>query len=334
MTSTERDMGAAIRALGRAGRIATAGVACALGLAPAAHAQAPVASFTYAPDAPWTGDLVTFTSSASGAILLQRWDLDNDGEFDDGTEPTVTTTFRTAGRHTVRLEVIGASGSGAVQSQVVTVANRPPTASFSYAPAPPTPGEPVTFQSTASDPEGQVAYQAWDLDGDGAFDDATGGSASRAFLAPGDYTVSLQTVDADGGASTTTQTVSVPEPPPTLLSPFPVVRMVGRPTRTGVRVLRLTVRAPEGARVELECLGRACGVGVRRASATVPSGSEALRFRRFERRLGAGAQLKIRVTRPGRIGKYTRFLVRRRGVPLRRDLCLVAGSAPPIRCPS
>ena len=111
------------------------------------------------------------------------------------------------------------------------------------------------------------------------------------------------------------------------LHPFPVVRIRGRVTRTGARITLLLVRAPVGARVSVRCRGRACPL--RRAHATR---ARALRVRSLERELRAGTLVEVSVTRPGLIGKYTRFRIRRRGAPARSDLCLVPGERLPRAC--
>ena len=69
--------------------------------------QPPVASFTFTPGAPLVGATVTFKSTSTdsdGTIVSQAWDLDNDGQFNDGTGLTATTAFTTPGPHVVRLE--------------------------------------------------------------------------------------------------------------------------------------------------------------------------------------------------------------------------------------
>jgi hypothetical protein len=57
-------------------------------------------------------------------------------------------------------------------------------------------------------------------------------------------------------------------------------------------------------------------------------------FPRFAHSLRAGIVLEIRVTRPDRIGKYTRFTVRRNSAPRRTDSCLMPGSSAPKACPA
>lgn len=69
-----------------------------------------------------------------------------------------------------------------------------PVAQFSWSPAQPRVGDQVTFTSTSSgDPE---SY-AWDLDGDGQYDDATGPTAQRTYDQAGSKTVRLQVTKAD-----------------------------------------------------------------------------------------------------------------------------------------
>ena len=72
----------------------------------------------------------------------------------------------------------------------------------------------MTFTSTATDPDGSIASQAWDLDNDGAFDDATGASAQRAFSTAGSKTVHLQVTDDDGGTDVESMTFDVAAPDP------------------------------------------------------------------------------------------------------------------------
>lgn len=126
---------------------------------------------------------------------------------------------------------------------------------------------------------------------------------------------------------------AAPAPPtararPVLLSPFPIVRIRGRLTRTGAVVNLVSVRAPRGARVSVSCRGRGCPARVPARTARLVT------FKRLRRHLRAGAVLEIRVTRPGTIGKYTRFVIRRGKAPLRRDSCLRLNGVKPMTCPS
>jgi hypothetical protein len=96
--------------------------------------------------------------------------------------------------------------------------------------------------------------------------------------------------------------------------------------KTGSRITLLSVRGPQKAQVGVRCVGRRCPV----KEVTLPSANG--RVHAFERFLRAGIQLQIRVTRPGRIGSYTSFLIRARRAPLRVDRCLPSHSTKPVRC--
>jgi secreted trypsin-like serine protease len=82
-----------------------------------------------------------------------------------------------------------------------------PQASFSL--TPPHATLPVTLTSTSSNPEGPFSVFNWDLDGDGAFDDATGSTVTRTFTAAGPVSISLEAIQPGGDHATTRQTVTV-----------------------------------------------------------------------------------------------------------------------------
>ena len=72
---------------------------------------APEAAIDAAGEA-FRGQTVTFTSDSSddGSIAAQRWDLDDDGNFDDGTAAAVSRSFTSLGAKTVRLQVTDDEG--------------------------------------------------------------------------------------------------------------------------------------------------------------------------------------------------------------------------------
>jgi hypothetical protein len=146
--------------------------------------------------------------------------------------------------------------------------------------------------------------------------------------APGAAPGSTPTTTPSPGASTVTLSNSAPSlaPAATFLRPFPVIRIRGFFARRGARITLLSIRGPRSAKVDIRCRGRGCPV--RRLS--LPTADT--RVHRFERFLPAGILLQIRVTRPGRIGAYTSFLIRSRKVPLRTDRCLSQRSGKPIPC--
>jgi hypothetical protein len=124
----------------------------------------------------------------------------------------------------------------------------------------------------------------------------------------------------------TNAVASLSAPAPTFLRPFPVIRIRGFFARRGARITLLSVRGPRLAHVNVRCSGQGCPV----RTLTLPTADT--RIHRFERFLRAGILLQLRVTRPGRIGTYTSFLIRSRRAPLRTDRCLSARSGKPIDC--
>lgn len=174
--------------------------------------QDPAASFDYSPAQPHSGEEVTFTSTSSdpdGEVVSQAWDLDNDGDFDDGEGASAKRSFSRPGTYTVQLRVWDDAGATDTAAKTVTVANRPPRASFDHSPQEPRPNQEVTFTSTSMDPDGEIVSQAWDLDNDGEFDDGEGTSAQRRFRRPTTYTIRLRVTDDHGATDVAVQELDV-----------------------------------------------------------------------------------------------------------------------------
>jgi hypothetical protein len=305
------------------------------------------ASFTVDPKSPASGDTVTFhsTSGAWGTgnqIVSYEWDLDGNGSFEISGPATVLRSYPSRRSIEVRLRVTDASQPPQtdVATRRVSVANRAPVASFRWSPTVPRANEPVAFSSTAADPDGIVVEQAWDLDGDGKFDNGGGATALRSFSAPGTYLVGLRVVDNDGSSSVVSLPIAVAPGPSTagpivvnqqsglrLMNPFPIVRIAGRFTSNGTRIKLLVVDAPKGARVSIRCRGGGCPFKKQVHRAAL------VRVRKLERVLRAGATVKVYVTQRGLIGKYTLLKIRAGKPPARRDLCVPPQSWRPIRCP-
>lgn len=92
--------------------------------------------------------------------------------------------------------------------------NLPPTA---VATANPTSGNaPLTVQFTGSgstDPEGGALTYAWDLDGDGAYDDSTAANPSYTYLTQASVTARLRVTDPGGLSGTASVVITVGNPP-------------------------------------------------------------------------------------------------------------------------
>jgi len=83
--------------------------------------------------------------------------------------------------------------------------NQPPIAVASAAPTSGQVPLTVTFNgSGSSDPDGSIASYSWDLDGDGAFDDASGATPSFTYTVTGTYTARLRVTDNAGASSVST----------------------------------------------------------------------------------------------------------------------------------
>ena len=333
----------------------------------------PVAAFAIlsspaAIDAPVRLD-ASRSTDPNGDALSYTWDLDGDGRFGDATGPVQTVSYPTAGRYKVAVQISDGHGASVVAEGGITVlADEAPVISFANNPIAPSVGAVVAFTATASDPDGSVRRIEWDLDDDGQFDDAGGPAATWTYHVAGLHRVAVRAVDDRGVATVVFRTLDVasivvlapvrereaaapapapqvPPPaspsapvtaaaaPPALLAPFPVVRLRGQTFRGAVRITLLKVQAPPGAAIRVRCRGGSCGA--KRADVRVTAARAATRVRSLEgRMLRANTVVEVFVTAPGRIGKYTRFRVRRDAAPVRTDLCLSPGHAKPTACPT
>ena len=187
------------------------------------------------PDAPVRpGAPASFTAVAGPGATVD-WDLDGDGEFDDGSGLEATHTYAAPGAYPVRARARGAgalgvaagtgasagaggfgAGRGAADERVElrTVVVRAdeglmPVVDELALPAVVRAGRPATFRAAASDPDGGDVALAFDLDGDGAFDDvpsrAADGSYRWTFTAPAD--VAVRATDDGGHTADRTATV-------------------------------------------------------------------------------------------------------------------------------
>jgi PKD repeat protein len=86
----------------------------------------PVASFTIAPAAPVVNQPVLFTSTSrdpDGTIKDQVWDLNGDGNYDNGGGAAALRTFADPGEYAIGLRVTDDSGLVSFDSQTLTVSS-------------------------------------------------------------------------------------------------------------------------------------------------------------------------------------------------------------------
>jgi hypothetical protein len=131
-------------------------------------------------------------------------------------------------------------------------------------------------------------------------------------------------------------------PPPTtapklpLLTPFPIIRIVGRSTARGAKVSLMTVRARVATYVVSRCVGSARRCPYKQHVSRVPGIKGRIRtvhVRGFERSFRAGVLLRVYVVGPGRTGKFTSFRIRSGHAPRRNDGCVADVVLRPVACP-
>jgi len=212
----------------------------------------------------------------------------------------------------------------------------PPAASFTWFPTAPKTGENVSLVSSSTDMTSPITAFAWGLTGTAAFQ--TGKPVvTTSFSTPGGHVVRLRVAAANGLSSIATETIKVDSSPLSLMQPFPIVRIAGSETFSGVDLRLLTAQAPAGAKITITCKGHACPTKSESrvvVSRKKKAGAVTVEFRRFERALQAGVVLEIRIFKAGQIGKFTRFTVRHGKLPERDDACLGPTGVKPIVCPS
>ncbi len=138
--------------------------------------------------------------------------------------PSAITTFAAGAANPVDVQV-GPSGElyyadfdgGTIRRIEYTAANQPPVAVATATPTTgPTPLT-VSFNGTgSSDPDaGDTITHAWDLDGDGAYDDSTSSTPTYTYTAAGTYTASLRVTDNHGATGSASVTINAGNRAPT-----------------------------------------------------------------------------------------------------------------------
>jgi PKD repeat protein len=117
-------------------------------------------------------------------------------------------------------------GGGTIRRIEYTAAlNQPPVAVASANPTSGDIGMTVSFQGSASsDPNGDPLTYAWDLDGDGSFDDSTAATTNWTYNSAGTVRVSLQVNDGKGGTATDAVMIRIGLPTVTIASPTTALR--------------------------------------------------------------------------------------------------------------
>jgi glucose/arabinose dehydrogenase/PKD repeat protein len=150
-------------------------------------------------------------------------------------DPANRATFAAQASNPVDLEVHPVTGElwyadfqGGTSGAVRKIGfDGPPTARATAAPTSGAAPLTVSFDgSGSSDPQGDTLTYAWDLDDDGAFDDATGPTATWTYQDPRTYTPELRVTDPGGESDTQAVTITAGNTAPTatIASPAPTLQ--------------------------------------------------------------------------------------------------------------
>jgi len=181
---------------------------------------APVVSFTFDPASPEVDETVNFDASDSsdldGNIVSYEWDF---GDQTTGSGVNSTHAYSSEGTYTVTLTLTDNDEITNIDTKNITVTPKPlpPEASFTFSPASPEVGQPVSFDASSSnDPDGTIVNYFWNF-GDGTTENQTDTvTIIHAYTSLGSHNITLTVTDDSQLTNTTTKsiTVSPPKQPP------------------------------------------------------------------------------------------------------------------------
>jgi hypothetical protein len=177
---------------------------------------------------------ITFSPKATqafGAIVMFKWDLDGDGNYDDslpgpflGTTvdlPPATATYSKEGQVKPKFLVRDSEGNEAIAEAAIDIGNQPPEVLSKSADTLISINDVLTLEVTVRDAEGKVAVVGLDFDGDGKRDDSVKVDdsvatlkATHKFVKVGKHTIIVIATDDAGKSSIDTMLVGVLLDPP------------------------------------------------------------------------------------------------------------------------
>lgn len=171
--------------------------------------QPPTVSVSATPTsgtAPVTVAFVTTARDPEGQALTYSW---NFGDSTSSTQASPTHIYQAAGTYTARLTVTDVGGLTATTTVTInagSATNRPPVVTVNPSAASIQEGGSVTFNTTATDPDGSVVSYSWDF-GDGT--SANVASPSHTYSRAGVYTARVVVRDNGGATAGTQVTITV-----------------------------------------------------------------------------------------------------------------------------
>lgn len=150
--------------------------------------------------------LTDITVVQGAGVASRNWDLDNDGQFDDGTAAVINNVFSGAGAYTVGLQLTTDSGCVGSVYQSFTV-HPNPTVGFTFSEV--CIGDTTQFHGEADVATGYIASYDWELNGNNFYDDASGQDITNEFISTGNYQIGLQVTTDRGCQADTTILVTI-----------------------------------------------------------------------------------------------------------------------------
>lgn len=174
---------------------------------------------------PYTGDIdqtIVIQGSATGGTppYMLKWDLDDDGYFDDATGTPVYESWDEDGTYYIHLKVIDDDGKTDVDSTSVTIApaenNEPDDPIQPQGPNQGTVGTSYTYSTEAVDDDDDLIKYGWDWNGDNVVDEWTGYypsdstvSTTHSWTSTGTYAIKVKAEDEHGEESGYSPTLTV-----------------------------------------------------------------------------------------------------------------------------
>ncbi len=158
---------------------------------------------------------VQITGSATGGTppYTFKWDLDDDGIFDDHSGSSCTKSWSAAGTYEIHVKVTDSEQRIDTDSTVVVISssqnNQPPvTPSKPLGSTSGSLGVSYTYSTSSTDPNGDLIRYGWDWNGDGTVDEWTGYYASgtsaplaHVWSTSGTYNIKVKAEDDKGSQS-------------------------------------------------------------------------------------------------------------------------------------